>query len=245
MMLWFSLLPSWAAFVILFVIANTAAVLGMLAGRRWLHAMGLNAGPPVINAWATIVGALCALLFAFTIVTLWNRTNFSYSNTDDEAAAIRSVARDLSPSQLPLLRAYINQTVDEWPHLCGGTQDSRVDASLLALQRVALPRKSNYTNDLYHQLSAIEDFRNRRWQVSSYSVPTELWVALIILSCAVLFVLSVALPERRELHVVLMVVVATTLCTLIWVLTVLEYPFCGHTGITPSEIAGILRTHLF
>jgi hypothetical protein len=244
-MLWFSLEPSWAAFLTLFLIANAMAVLGMLAARRWLHALGFSAGPPVINAWATCCGALCALLFAFTVVTLWNRTTFAYSNTDDEASVLRSVARDISPSQLPLLRKYINLTVQEWPRLCGGTQDPTIDATLLGLQRAAVPRKPNYAGDLYRQLSLMEDLRNRRWQVSNYSVPTELWVALIILSCSVLIVLSFALPERWELHVVLMIVIATTLSTLVWVLTVLEYPYCGHTGISPTEIGEILRTHLF
>jgi hypothetical protein len=242
--LWFSQQPSWTAFLILLLVANSVALLAMLAGRRVSHSLGLQAGPPVINAWATCCGALCAMLFAFTIVTLWNRTGLAYSNTDDEAAAMRSVARDLSVSQLPLLRDYIKLTVAEWPRLCGGDQDTRPDEALLKLQRVAQPRKADYAGDLYRQLSLMEDLRNRRWQVSNYSVPPELWVALIILSCAILIVLSFALPEQRTLHIVWMVVIATTLSTLVWVLTVLEYPFCGHTGISPAEITEILRTHL-
>ena len=44
-----------------------------------------EAGPPVVNAFATCIGALTALLFAFTIVTLWNQNTRALANVADEA----------------------------------------------------------------------------------------------------------------------------------------------------------------
>jgi hypothetical protein len=52
------------------------------------------------------------------------------------------------------------------------------------------------------------------------------------------------MPDRHETHAVLMMAVATALGTLFWVATVLEYPFCGRTGIGPGELLDIVRAHL-
>lgn len=197
-----------------------------------------------MSAWATCVGGLTALLFAFTIVTVWNSAARAKSNVDDEAAAIRLVARDISPSQLPMLRTYVDESIAEWPQLCGGVVDPHVDVTLVALQRAAKPRAPAYADDLYRQLGSMEDLRNRRWQTSTSSIPNEIWIALTVLSCSVLVVLGLAMPDRHETHSVLTIAIATALGTLFWVATVLEYPFCGRTGIGPGELLDIMRGHL-
>jgi len=242
--IWLSQMPSWVAFVCTIAICNGIAVCATLLARRWSQRIGVTEGAPVVNSWATCAGALAALLFAFTIVTVWNSSTRAFSNIDDEASAIRLVARDLATPQLPMLREYVEGTVAEWPQLCGGKPNPRVDIALLTLQRLAKPRLPGYADDLYRQLGTMEDLRNRRWQTSSSSIPDEIWAALIVLSCALVTVLALALPNRPEVHFVLMIAVATALGTLFWVATVLEYPFCGRTGIGPSEILDIIRAHL-
>jgi hypothetical protein len=243
--IWLSQIPSWAAFVLIVAVANVVALAAMVLARRWSFGIGIGTGPAVVNAWATCVGAMCALLFAFTVISLWNNSNAAHATMDDEAAAMRFVARDLAPSQLPMLRAYATETVREWPRLCGGKPDAAIDDALSRLQRLAKPRAPAYADDLYRQLGTIEDSRNRRWQRASSSVPDEVWVGLVVVSLAVIAVLALAVPERTESHVALMVVVAIALGALFWVITVLEYPFCGRTGIGPGEIAALARAHLF
>lgn len=225
-------------------IANAVALLAMAAVRRWSIRIGVTSGPAVVNAWATCAGALTALLFGFTIVTVWNSAARARANVDDEASAIRLVARDIVEWQLPVLRSYVEQTIAEWPQLCGGVPNPRIDDALVNLQRLAKPRTAGYADDLYRQLNAMENLRNRRWQTATSSIPAEIWIALVVLSCGLIVVLSVALPERLETHAVLMVAVATALGTLFWVATVLEHPFCGRTGIGPNEILDIVQARL-
>ncbi|HEY1976778.1 MAG TPA: hypothetical protein VGG89_09550 [Candidatus Baltobacteraceae bacterium] len=243
-MTWFDRAPTWLAFIVMIAVANAVALSAMYVARRWSHRMGVTSGPPVVSAWATCAGGLTALLFAFTIVTVWNSAARAKSDVDDEAAAIRLVARDIAPAQRVLLREYVNETIAEWPALCGGEQDPKVDATLVALQQAAKPRSPSYADDLYRQLGTMEDLRNRRWQTSTSSIPDEIWVALLVLSCSVLIVLSLALTERPEPQTVLTAAVATALGTLFWVAGVLEYPFCGRTGIGPGELLDIVRAHL-
>ena len=244
MSLWLSAIPSWLSFLVIFTLANGIAVAAMVVARRWYAARGVTAGTPVISSWATGVGGLCALLFAFTIVTLWNNSARAYSNVDDEAGAIRLAARDLARSQLPLLRNYVDLAIAEWPSLCGGKEDARTSAALLTLERLAKPRSEGYAIDLYVQLGTLEDMRNRRWQTSTQSVPDELWLALIVLSVALVIVLAIALPDRWETHLVLTITVATAIGAVFWVATILEYPFCGTRAIGPGEIVAIARSHL-
>ena len=241
---WLSTAPAWLSFVVLVVGWNALALGAMRLCRRWSAARGLTSGPPVVNSWATAAGALAALVFTFTIVTLWNQAIRADSNVDDEAAAIRAVARDILPSQIGLVKNYVQLSANEWPQLCGGKPSDDVNAALVLLETAAQPRAEKYSDNLFQMLGTVEDMRNRRWQVSESSVPTEIWVALFVLSCVLLTILGIAMPDHLGTHVVLMVSAGTALGTLFWVTTVLEYPFCGSNAIHPDEILAILRTHL-
>jgi hypothetical protein len=236
--------PDWLALVLTIGFANAAAIGITLAIRRWSAAIGVTSGSPVVNSWATAAGALTALLFAFTIVTVWNAESRARTDLSDEASSLRFVARDLDRSQLPMLRTYLMGTIAEWPQLCGGTPDRSVDAALNRLERLAKPRSQAYANDLFRQLGVAEDLRNRRWQAASAAIPPEIWVGLMLLSCALFTVLGSALHERRAVHLLLMVAVATAIGTLFWVSIVLEYPFCGSTAIPPDALMSVARAHL-
>jgi hypothetical protein len=239
--LWLGTLPSWLSFLGLVLFWNGLALLSMRVFREWSRREGVVSGPPVVNAWATCVGSLTALLFAFTVVTLWNQSVTAAQNVEDEATAMRNVARDLLPAQLPLLASYVRQTLDEWPQLCGGTERPEAEASLQLLEHSAVPSAERYGDNLYQRLGMLEDLRNRRWQVSGSSLPGEIGVALAVLSVALLAVLGIAMPDHAMTHLLLMLAIGTAIGTLFWVSTLLQYPFCGSNAIRPSEIATILR----
>ncbi len=241
---WLSTVPAWVSFVVLFAGWNVLAFAAMRLCRRWSAQRGLTSGPAVVNSWATVAGALTALLFTFTIVTLWNQSIRAESDVDEEASAMRAVARDVLPSQVGLVRTYAQLTVDEWPQLCGGSQRDDVNAALVLLETASQPRAEKYADNLFQTLGTLEDLRNRRWRVSGSAVPSEIWVALFVMSCVLLTVLGIAMPDHPGTHVLLMLSVGTAIGTLFWVTIVLEYPFCGSSGIRPDEILTILRTHL-
>jgi hypothetical protein len=242
-MLWLTNLPSWIAFILVVGTANAIALGAMFLARRWYLQRGVTTGPPIVSAWATCLGALAAVLCAFTIITLWSIFARAASNTDGEAAAIRLVARDISPAQLPLLRTYVNDSAAEWPQMCGGKPDRRVVAALISLQRMAQPRAPEYASDLYHQLGTLEDARYQRWQISGASTPTELKITLCIVVIAVFGLLAIALPDRLDTHVALTVLVATALGSVFWVMVALSYPYCGSYLIGPDQLVSAVAVH--
>jgi hypothetical protein len=240
-MLWLTDLPSAVAFVLIVGIANAIAIGATLFARRWYHQRGVTIGPAVASAWATTLGALIAVLCAFTIITLWSIFAKAQADTDSEAAAIRLVGYEISPAQLPLLRRYVNSSLAEWPQMCGGEKDPRVLSSLIALQRTAKPRAPEYSSDLHHQLGILEDARYQRWQVSSASTPAELKIALCIVAIALFLVLAIALPDRLDTHLALNVITATALGSVFWVMVALSYPYCGSYVIGPDQILSAAR----
>jgi hypothetical protein len=243
-MLWLTNLPSWLAFVLLVGVANAVGLAATLGARRWYEQRGVASGPAVVSSWATCLGALFAVLAAFTIITLWAIFARAATSTAGEAAAIRLAARDLSPADLPLLRRYVEGSAREWQQMCRGKPDDRVVASLIALQHSARPRAPEYASDLNHQLETLSDARYERWHSTSASTPTELTIALGIVAIAVLGVLAIALPDRLDTHVALTILMATSLGTVFWVMVALSYPYCGSYFIGPDQIVSALQTHL-
>ncbi len=245
MTLWISALPSWLAFAVVLVAANAAALGAMAVARRYYARAGVPSGPPPVGAWATAVGGLCAMLFAFTIVTLWNATTTVKANIDAESTAMVLLARDVEVAQRPLIAEYVRQTVEEWPRLCGGSENPSVESDLMTLERLAKPRKPEYANDLYLQLGTLENMRDRRWRAASHAVPDEVLAALGVLALTLFVVLAIAFPERLDTHLALTLAIGTAIGTLFWVAVLLEYPFCGSGTIGPQQILTVTGGHVF
>jgi hypothetical protein len=240
-MLWLTLLPSWFSFLLIVGTANAVAIAATLLARRWYRRRGVTVGPPIVAAWATTLGALAAVLCAFTIVTLWAIFAKAAQNNDSEAAAIRLAAVDISAAQLPLLRDYVNLTAREWPRMCGGTPDPRVVSSLSTMERKVKARSPEYANDLNRQLGTLEETRYQRWQSSNSSTPVELKIALCIIALTLFGVLAIALPDRLDTHLALTVLIATALGSVFWVMVALSYPYCGDYFIGPDQIVSSIR----
>lgn len=242
-MIWLTNLPSWISFVTIVAAANIVSLAMVLLVRGWERRHGVTAGPAVVTAWATVLGALSAVLCAFTIITLWSILGRAQAITDNEAAAIRLAARDIAPNQLSLLRAYVTGSAQEWPQMCGGKPDQRVVAALIALEHSATPRQPAYASDLNHQLETLEDLRYQRWQISNAAAPPELSITICIVALALFGVLAIASPERLDAHVALTVLVATALGASFWVMAILAYPYCGSYSIGPGQIVSALQAH--
>ncbi len=234
-------LPNLFSFVAVIVALNALALGAMVLSRRWARRHQITQASPVIGAWATATGSLCALLFTFAIVNLWNAARTTDANVDSEAAAIRMVARDIRSDQLPLVRAYVMDSIAEWPSLCKGTRSDASATALDKLERNAKGRERSYDDDLRAQLSVLEDLHYDRLRSSQASVPRELWVALWVLAGAVLIVLALAFVEPLELHVALMVAIGSGLGVLFWVTTLFDHPFCGPTGVDAGALLQTLR----
>jgi hypothetical protein len=237
----FSRLPSYLSLLLAIVLSNGAAFVMFAAVRAYARHVRIGPGTPVVGAWATATASLCSLLFAFVVVTLWGIDTRATSNADAEATAARMIARDVLPTEVVLDRDYLRAAIDEWPALCGGGNFSLGDAAFEALLRNSHAKKPSYDDDLQNQLSALETLRAERLNAAQSSVPSELWFALVVLSLAVLAVLSFVLMEETAYQLPLMIVFAVAVGVLFWVTGLLDYPYCGGTSVSPQPLIDTLR----
>ncbi|HVR46742.1 MAG TPA: hypothetical protein VMT95_08955 [Candidatus Binatia bacterium] len=236
MSLWLTNLPSWVTFVLVLGVSSAIALAATFLARGWYGSRGVTCGPAVVSSWATCIGALVAVMSAFTVITLWGVFARAQSNLDTETGAIRLASRDIAPSQLPLLKAYISATAAAWPRMCGGTPEPRVTALLKKLERVAKPRAPEYANNLFQQLTTMEEMRAERWHGAYATAPPELKITLSIMALTLFGVLAIAMPERRDTHVALTLLVAFAIGAVFWVMIELAYPYCGSVSISPEQI---------
>ena len=233
---WLSSVPNALSFALI-VLAWEAIALGAIGlARKWSRRRGLPTGQTLISAWATVAGALCGLLFAFVIATLWGQLRTTVRDIDAEATAVRLTARDMAPAQRLLLQRYEVATLAEWSALCSGGSFAASNRALARLQEGAQPITPSLAGDLSQQLGALERGRYFRLQGGLPTIPYEVWIALVVLALAVIGVLALANPDRVAFHVVLTLIIGAELGTLFWVLTLLELPFCGKTGLGPAAI---------
>lgn len=237
-----SSMPSALSFVIIVLVVEAVALGAVALARRWSVRRSLPQGQPLVSAWATVAGALCGLLFAFVIATLWVQLRTTVRDVDSEATAIRMIARDLAPTQLPLLERYVRATLAEWPTLCNGGSFAVSQQALGQLQTQAQAKSAALAGDLSQQLGVLERARALRLEAGRPIIPFEVWTALIVLALAVIAVLAIANPPRLVYHVALTLIIGAELGTLFWVLTLLELPFCGKTGLTPAPILDALHS---
>lgn len=233
-------LPDALAYLLAFVVANAVAICATLIARRFT-----NNVPPesaaLASSWSRAVGAVLALLIAFMIVSLWTAMHQAQLNVDAEAAAVRSVDHDLQPSQRPLVVAYLRASIDEWPSLCAGIPEtSKARAALGALEREGRGRNASADDDLYRQFTALETLRYDRVRAAEAPVPRQLWFAIVVLALCSIVVLSLIPLQPLGYHVALMMLAATSLATLFWVATLMDYPFCGSISVQPAPLVSTL-----
>ena len=236
----FSRLPTLVTLIVMLLVSNGIAFAILTLSRRFgrkYHIVGV----PAVGAFATACGALCSLLFSFTIVTLWNADTRAESNVDAEAQAIQSIARDMRHDQLPLVHAYLAASIAEWPSLCGGGDFSRSDDALDTLQNQAAPRDAAHDDDLFRQFTALDNLRGQRLRASESGAPPELWTALVVLPLALFVVLAFTFLENTTYQAALMITFAAAIGVVFWVATLLDFPFCGGTSVSPQPLLDALR----
>lgn len=237
----FTRLPSLVSLVLAVACANALAFTVFAIVRAAARRLGITHGSPAVGAWATAAGSLGALLFAFTIVTLWSIDRNTRAAVDAEAAAVRMVARDVRPDQIPLARAYLQSAIREWPALCEGGSFDNGTRALEVLMHQAVARNATFNDDLYRQLSSIETMRFQRVRSARSGIPRELWVGVVAMAVAMFAILSLMLLEHRGYHATLMAIYATVVGMLFWVAILLDFPFCGATAITPQPFIDALN----
>jgi hypothetical protein len=237
---------------ILIVVAAATLGFALVAlVRRSGHAVLRN--PARGTPMAIVAGTSNAVLLAFVILAAFQTYNSARSGAATEANAVLDMARTAAlfpPAQRDQLRSdlvcYGRAVVnEEWPAMQKGHSSSLVDYWIASYRdefgrlTVISPRQQVAFQDLLTQAASRTTGRQQRLSDATPTVPTPLWLALVLAGClAVALQLGMADPEERLSVQGLQVGgVAAIVATGLVVINFLDHPYAPHVGaIQPSAM---------
>ena len=205
-----------------------------------------------------VVGTAFAILLGFVVLLAFDSYSHAKSTAATEATAVADSFQtaslfpaaerdDLEGALVCYARAVIHQG---WPAMTRAEPSSGVEVWTYRLERVAdtLHLQGTKQDDAFAALltnrDTREEARRERIGAAGHTVPTIMWV-LLILACAapLLFLLFFADPaEPAPVQALLMGVVAALLAAAILAVIVLDSPFSGMVGsIEPMAMQYTLR----
>jgi hypothetical protein len=239
------------ALVIVLATAAVAAGLMVLVRHR--------AGAPVLNdptratTTLTMAGTAFAVLLAFITLAAFQTYNGAKDGADSEAAAVLTMFRTgaLFPAQqrdelrgdlVCYGRAVVNQ---EWPAMGHSASAPVVDRWIAAYRGLFSGLQLHAAREQLALQELLTDARNRtdgrqeRLSEATPSVPTPLWLVLV-LGGVIAIVLQLAMADPRErlfVQASLVAGVAAIVAAGLLLVNFLDHPYTGHTGsIRPTQM---------
>lgn len=196
-----------------------------------------------------VLGVLYAVMLAFVVVNEWTNLETAKSNTFTEANELGSLywnSRALPPDQGRALehttRDYAEVVIDrEWPLLTNG--ESSPDATKLVYamrdEINAMPTDTPREQTIFQQsldhVNNLAAARRQRLSESSESVPTILWVALLmgsVLTVGYSFLFGLA---NFWSHLLIAIPLGMLVVTALIVIDQLNHPFGGVVAVGPES----------
>jgi Protein of unknown function (DUF4239) len=234
------------------IAAAALAALLMAAVRRRLTGPVLSEparGTPTL----TLVGTAFAVLLAFITLAAFQTYNGAKSGAASEATSVLEMFRTAEffpANQRDELRSdlacYGRAVVSaEWPAMADGRSVPLVDHWITEYRRlftqldVRSPRDQEGFQEVLQEARGRTDGRQERLEQASPSVPTPLWLVLV-LGGIVAIVLQLAMADRRERLAVqcgMIAGVAAIVAAGLLLVWFLDHPYEGHTGsIQPTDM---------
>jgi Protein of unknown function (DUF4239) len=239
------------------VVAAAAAVLVLTVLRRRVSGP-LLLEPTRGTPMATVGGTAFAVLLAFVTFAAFQTYNGAKTGAQSEAVAVLELFRTAAlypATERDELRAdfvcYGRAVVArEWPAMRAGHRSALVDRWVSAYRdsfsRLALasPREQIGLQEMLTEARNRTDGRRDRLSQVTPSVPTPLWIVLVLGGC-IAVMLQLGMADRRERLVVqgaMVAGVAATVTAGLVLVNFLDHPYGQHTGsIQPTEMRRTLQ----
>lgn len=236
----YSSLPDLVSLALALVAWNAFALLATFLTRACSRRLPF-AGIAYSGVWPRAVGAAVFILLGFMIINLWNSVQAAQTNVDKEAAVARELARDAAPGDRTAIAAYVERSIAAWPKLCAENVAFVEPAALRTLERAVHPRSAATRSDLDRQFTTLEALQYERVRLARGTMPRELWTAAAVLSALLVVLLALTVVDPAAYHVILMIILATSLAMTFWIAALLDFPFCGSHAVAPAPLRDTLH----
>jgi len=246
---------SWlVGFLLVVVLPGVVLLIQWGIRRRW-PALAEGDHNEVVGFIIAVVGVIYAVLLAFVVIVAWENFATAERIVGREASALRSIYREsgaLPPEAQGELRElvprYAEEVIElEWPAMAEGEPgDSRLGevldemAAALATVEVTTPVQEQFVGAEAERLSELVSLRSQRLDYADRTIPSVLWIALIVggvvtIGFALLFGL-----QRVVLHSLMLVSLSALIGVLLFVAVVMDHPFSGGAIVPPESFERVV-----
>jgi Protein of unknown function (DUF4239) len=243
--------------------ACLAAVAGLIVVQRLVPAtirMGYNDVAGFIYA---VLGVIYAVLLALVVIATWEEFGRARITVEAEANALAEIF--WLAHQLPqpegrelqeLARSYAEEVVEEeWPLMEQGrtplmesTRETPSGWVLIDDIRATLQEYEPRTaagEQLYaeglDQVQRLADARRTRLVVAEESLPTVLWVVLIVAGIVVVGFAYLFGMENTRAHSLMVVALAGVIALVLFTIAAMDHPFTGAARVGPEAFELVLH----
>lgn len=210
----------------------------------------------VASAIFNRAGAMYGILLAFVVVVLWQQ----YHNADDIALKEGNAAFELyrgftlypdkSQTEVPInsLSIFVRTVLtEEYPAMAQMKMSPRtqqaIDNLWTSLEKIQPKNQieQTYFNKLLKDLENLSNLRDLRLLDIDSSLPTILWVALILCGIVILTFATILGAEKYWIHAISVAMLAIIIATTIYLVIELDYPYIGKLSVKPVSYTRVLE----
>jgi hypothetical protein len=233
-----------------------AAVVGLVLVQRLVSSSLREEHNDVAGFIYAVVGVMYAVLLAFVVIAVWQDYEAAKNAVESEANELAGVYfladRFSDPERARvqgLARSYARVVVEEeWPLMERGETSARATSVLREL-RSSLQNIDASTNTgqvLYdHALTRmheVSDARRLRLLESTEGLPGILWAVLVgggVVTVCFTYLFGL---KNNVAHALMVAALTLLICTILFTIGALEYPFAGPSKVQPNAFETVLRS---
>ncbi len=249
-------LPIWlVAVVFVVVLPGLVMALQVVVRRRWpdLVEGGHN---DVAGFLIAVVGVIYAVLLAFVVIVSWQKFASAEGIAGQEASILRGLTRDAVVLSDPdrgqlreLVREYAVAVRDrEWPLMAEGrTANPEVVgildrmAATIGRSQPTTPTGMAFVQAEIDSLDRLVSLRSQRLDFVEQGLPGVLWAALWIGGALTVGFGMVFGVRRTSLHLFMVGSLVALVGILLFVITVIDFPFQGGVAVQPTALERVLE----
>jgi hypothetical protein len=250
MPLWLYQVPHWCAALIIFVIIETLALIGLFIARRFLLLRlhfndGIN---DAISGTVQTIGVFYGITVGLIAVGVWNTNSNGSELVSREASAIGGLYRDVAGYPAPLrnelwakLREYNTFVIEQdWPAqkkgqiLDGGMNIlSEFQAKQFAYEPTTQGQMALHQEAL-HAFNNLAEYRRLRITAVSSNLSGVMWAVIwvgAVISIGVAYLYKI---EDPKMHAILIALMSGFLAMVLFMIIINDRPFYGYVSVSPE-----------